>query len=48
MVNNNDSKSEGDFVDVHIKKMVNGIRIFLNPQHGNTVPEGEEAAERNK
>ena len=25
--------------------MVNGIRIFLNPQHGNTVPEeGEETA----
>jgi PleD family two-component response regulator len=42
--NHDNASSRSDFVDVHVKKMVNGIRIFLNPRHGNTTPEEEAAA----
>ena len=31
--------SDGDFIEYHVNKMIQGIRTFLNPQYGNTTPE---------
>jgi len=52
MVNNNDnnnnnniaSKSESDFVDLHVNRMIEGIWCFLNPRYGNSTEEEEAAA----
>jgi len=42
--NNNARNNNSDFVEVHVNKMILGIRTFLNPQYGNTTPEEEAAA----
>ncbi len=40
----NASKTQGDFLDLHIDRTIQAIRIFLNPQHGNTSDEEAAAA----
>ena len=42
--NDGDNTSNRDFIENHVNKMIHRIRTFLNPQHGNTTPEEEEAA----
>ncbi len=36
--------NNSNFVEKHVNRMVEGIRVFLNPQYGNTTPEEEAAA----
>jgi PleD family two-component response regulator len=45
MISEEDDKEVVDsFVEKHVNRMIQGIRVFLNPQHGNITPEEEAAA----
>ena len=44
MVHNSSPSTVHDSTEAIIARMIGGIRIFINPQYGNTTPEEEAAA----